>query len=277
MFFSKVSGTGLACAHRGARSLAPENTILAARRAVECGARMWETDVHMTADDHLVIFHDETLGRTTDIASHPEFEPRRPWDVHGFTLEELRTLDAGTYFTRTDPFGTIAAGELSEQQQIRTRGQKIPTLAEALEFTRDNDLPMNLEIKDQTGHPGNDRIVRAVVDEIIKADAQHLILLSSFNHDYMIEAKSIAPGIPTAALQEENHPPDLINYLRSLNVAAYHPDKDITDPQLVRELVQADFTVNVWTVNDRTQAQSLAQAGACAIITDFPQDMINLV
>lgn len=56
-------------AHRGARSLAPENTLAAARRAHDVGADMWETDVAVTADDHLVLMHDDAMTRTTDVAA----------------------------------------------------------------------------------------------------------------------------------------------------------------------------------------------------------------
>ena len=56
----------LAIAHAGARSLAPENTLAAARKALEVGADMWELDVAVTADGHLFLFHDDSLARTTN-------------------------------------------------------------------------------------------------------------------------------------------------------------------------------------------------------------------
>ncbi|WP_147818982.1 glycerophosphodiester phosphodiesterase [Salidesulfovibrio onnuriiensis] len=271
MFFDLLPETGLACAHRGARSLAPENTLMAAQKAVDCGARCWETDAHMTADGRIAIFHDETLERTTDIAGHPEFRDRR--DIHHFTLAELRTLDAGSWFLAADPYGTVASGEVPESDHPAIRAQVIPTLREALDFTVRHNLPMNLEIKDQTGHAGHDTIVRAVLDLVHEARAAHLLLLSSFNHDYLVQAKRLAPGIPTAALQEEQHPENLVDYLRSLGAAAYHPDHRITTPELVRELSEAGLFVNLWTVNDMDRARMFIRAGAKAIITDFPQRM----
>ena len=54
-------------AHRGARSLAPENTLAAARKALEVGADLWETDVSVTNDGELILFHDESLIRTTNV------------------------------------------------------------------------------------------------------------------------------------------------------------------------------------------------------------------
>ena len=62
----------LIVAHRGARRLAPENTLAAARQAYALGADAWELDVEMSADHVPVLLHDDTLERTTDAARQPE-------------------------------------------------------------------------------------------------------------------------------------------------------------------------------------------------------------
>jgi len=81
-------------AHRGARSLAPENTIAAAQRGVEAGADMWELDVQLTADDELIVMHDARLLRTSD--ARYRFPERRPWKVSEFSLSEIQALDCGS-------------------------------------------------------------------------------------------------------------------------------------------------------------------------------------
>ena len=101
----------LIAAHRGARSLAPENTLAAARLALAAGARMWEIDVRMSRDGEIVLIHDPNLERTSDAPG--KFPGRSPWLVHDFTLDELKTLDFGSWFSETDPFGQIAAGKIS--------------------------------------------------------------------------------------------------------------------------------------------------------------------
>lgn len=273
MFFDLLPETGTVCAHRGARSLAPENTLAAAEKALSAGADCWELDVQFTADGHLVVFHDDELARTTDVSSRPEFAARAPWPVHAFTLAELRSLDAGSWFLARDPHGTIASGGIPPADLPSFRNLAIPTLSEALTFTTTHRFPMNLEIKDQLQAPGDLAIVPAVLSAIATSDATDLILLSSFNHAYMAEARRLAPVIPTAALTEERHPGDLIPYLRDLGVAAYHPDADITTPDLVRDLVAAGLRVNLYTVNAPDLALEFWKAGATAIITDFPQRM----
>ena len=61
-------------AHRGARSVAPENTMAAARKAFDFGADLWETDVGVTKDERLILFHDNSLERTTDV--NEKFPPQ---------------------------------------------------------------------------------------------------------------------------------------------------------------------------------------------------------
>lgn len=83
-------------AHRGASGYVPENTLAAVRPGVEQGADLVEIDVQRSADGALVVMHDTTLARTTDVEE--VFPDRAPWDVGDFTLAELRLLDAGSWF-----------------------------------------------------------------------------------------------------------------------------------------------------------------------------------
>ena len=82
-----VRNRRLIAAHRGARSLAPENTLAAARAALAAGAHMWEIDLRMSRDSELVLLHDPDLKRTSDAQS--KFPGRSPWLVYDFTLSEL--------------------------------------------------------------------------------------------------------------------------------------------------------------------------------------------
>jgi glycerophosphoryl diester phosphodiesterase len=104
-----------------------------------------------------------------------------------------------------------------------------------------------------------------------KCQAEKRVLISSFNHDYLAIAKTLCPLISTGALQEDEHPPDLVHYLQTLQVSAYHPANEIVDEQLVHQLRAAGFGVNVFTVNDRKRQLKLFSMGATAIFTDFPE------
>jgi glycerophosphoryl diester phosphodiesterase len=111
-------------AHRGASAYAPEHTIAAYRLAVEQGADFVEQDLQISKDGVLVCLHDLTLERTTDVeqvfpnraAAGPD--GRKTWHVSDFTLRELKTLDAGSWF------------------DAKFKGERIPTFQEAIDLLR---------------------------------------------------------------------------------------------------------------------------------------------
>ena len=194
----KPNMTVLNIAHRGARSLAPENTLAAARKGLELKADLWELDVAVTADDELVVLHDDTLERTSNVQQ--VFPQRKPWEVWTFSLAELRSLDFGTWFLETDPFKQIQAGAVSLEEQAAFAGEPIPTLREALEFTRQNGWKVNIEIKDASNTPGDAFIAEKVVELVQELGMTESVLISSFNHSYLLRVKAVEPAIVTAAL-----------------------------------------------------------------------------
>lgn len=276
LFFDNLPKGGFICAHRGARSIAPENTILAMRRAKECGAHCWETDVRLSRDGELVIFHDPTLERTTDIASRKKFRSRKPWKTDHFTAVELKELDAGSWFLTDDPFGTVASGEVTAEERAAIRGQKIPLLKEVLEFNRIHHFPVNLEIKSLDTLPGDVAIVDRVMSMLQQTATTDLVLLSSFRHDYLLRARALHPTIALAVLAERQHPANLCSYLDKLSATAYHPEKALCTPGLITELQQAGFRINSWTVNDIAMAKEMLQA-KMGVITDWPQRITSIL
>jgi len=269
LFFDRLPGTGYVCAHRGARTLAPENTMLAAELALEVGADYWEMDVQKVADGSLIVFHDDYLPRTTDVASRREFANRSPWQVSSFTLDELQQLNAGSWFADDSPYSTIVTSVVDKHRVKRMKEAKISTLKEALAFSRHNDFPINVEIKDQIESPGDLSIVKDVLKVIRKQEAEDLVLISSFNHAYLAEVHRLIPEIPLAVLVEDKHPEDIVGYLGALGSSVYHPDIRITDIELVRTLTKAGIKVAPWTMNYMDQAVDFIDAGCFGIITDY--------
>ena len=113
-----MSGVVEIIAHRGARSLAPENTLAAARLAHRLGAHRWETDAVLTRDGQLVLFHDEILTRCTNVVQTFENDPQAPekifWTGPGsidrldsHVLVDLELLDAGSWFERDGAYSTV--------------------------------------------------------------------------------------------------------------------------------------------------------------------------
>ena len=91
-------------AHRGDSFHAPENTLEAARLAWEAGADAWELDVQLTRDGVPIVLHDESLLRTTDVATRFKDDPRGQagFRVSDFDFSEIRALDAGSWFVAAD-------------------------------------------------------------------------------------------------------------------------------------------------------------------------------
>ncbi|WP_462323790.1 glycerophosphodiester phosphodiesterase [Desulfoplanes sp.] len=273
MFFDDYTGSVLAIAHRGARSLAPENTLCAAYKALDTGAYAWEMDVQMSRDGHLVITHDNTLGRVTDVERVPRYAPRTPWRVADFTLEELHSLDFGSFFVGEDPFGQMAAGTVSGEEARTFRTMTLPTLEEGLRFTRDHGFRINVEIKDLAGTPGHGVVVERAVEMIRRFDLVEQTLISSFNFEYLRRTREILPGLPTAALMDAENMGggSILETLKGLGVQAWHPDKGILKNDDLRDVLDAGMYVDVWTVNDAREMRSLVVRGVTGLITDFPQ------
>lgn len=264
----------LCIAHRGARSVAPENTILAARRGLEEGADLWELDVQCTADGRLVVIHDDTLERTTDVAARPEYAGRAPWRVCDFTLHEVRGLDAGGWYRAADPHGQVASGGVTARDLAMFSGLRIPTLDEALAFTADQGWRVNVELKDMTGsgpgHPDDKAVTRAVLERIRAHGLVERVLLSSFRHDYLRHAAAMEPGLARAALVEDVRPDDPVALCRDLGVTAYHPGGDIVTAADVAALRTLGVAVNVWTVNGEADMRRFLRWGVAGLITDVP-------
>jgi glycerophosphoryl diester phosphodiesterase len=179
----------LVIAHRGDSVHAPENTLEAAMLGWEAGAEAWELDVQLTRDGVAVVFHDETLSRTTDVAERFGGDPR---DRDGFRLGdfdwcEIASLDAGSWFVANAPgersaaaFGTLENLDESRRSHYRSGQVRVPRLVDALTLTADRDWLLNIEIKSFPGNPTG--LVEAVLDAIVSTDTASRVLLSSFDH-----------------------------------------------------------------------------------------------
>jgi glycerophosphoryl diester phosphodiesterase len=261
-------------AHRGARSLAPENTLAAARKAFEIGADMWELDVCMTKDGEMILLHDDTLARTSNAAE--VFPGRAPWKVADFTLKEICQLDFGSWFNQKDPFKQIAAGNVPKAEQESYVGEPAPTLREALAFTKENHWKVNIEIKNLVGTEGHAVIVERVVALVRELGMERDVLISSFNHDYLIQTNDLAPEIRTGALVEHGYP-DPVKLVTRLGAQAYNPKFGEVTPEEIRKLREAGFDVFVYTVNDPVDMKFLVESHVSGIFTDFPQTLRDIL
>ncbi|MBE6670457.1 MAG: hypothetical protein E7601_09680 [Ruminococcaceae bacterium] len=143
--------------HRGDKEFCPENTMPAFRRAISIGCDAIETDIHQTADGHMIIMHDHDVDRTTDGTGR----------ICEKTLAEMKLLDAGIKFSE------------------EFKGTPVPTLDEFLDLCEPHkDLLLNLELKDYPQVEG-DKISFSSVDKVIaaveKRNMQDRVMINSFS------------------------------------------------------------------------------------------------
>ena len=255
-------------AHRGARSLAPENTLVAARKAHNLGADLWETDVAVTADDQLVLMHDDVMTRTTNVADI--FPERIPAAFSTYSLAEIRSLDAGSWFERDDPFGQVAAGTVRRQELTQYAGEKVPMLWEAFELTLELDWFLNLELKAQPAPKGNFDVVSAVlalVDEV-GIGPDHL-LFSSARHSWLKTLKQCRPDFEVQAILGL-FPEDPMDFSEPF-FDTFNPRHTRLSVDQLEKQVNRGLKLNPYTVNDDELIASLIEIGVAGLITDFPQ------
>jgi glycerophosphoryl diester phosphodiesterase len=260
-------------AHRGARSVAPENTLLAAQRAFEIGADLWETDVAVTSDYGLILMHDSLLLRTTNV-SHC-FADRKDQPVHQFSLEEIRKLDAGSWFLDQDPFGQIAANLVPLNQLNACKGEKVPTVEEALVFTKQCHWKINLELKilpaKMDGFPLVAQIL-ALIDRVAITTDQ--VIISSFNHRWLQEIRTLRPSICIQALvgaAKERK----IDW-RNFEFETYNVNHHLIDEIQIRRAQSNGKQINVFTVNAIADMHYYQKLGVTGLFTDFPQRLNEL-
>jgi glycerophosphoryl diester phosphodiesterase len=227
--------------HRGAAAYAPENTLESIRTAADMGVAWVELDVKLTKDQVPIIFHDEDLDRTTN-GSGP---------VMLRTYEEISQLEAGSWFA--DSFAGI----------------KIPTLEEAAELIMELGLGLNLEIKPC---PGRERETAEVaLDHLSRMWEDHdKLLISSFSHVSLEAARDMANDWKRGLLIDDPMPPNWRDLADYLGAASINIGDKFTTRELVEEIMDEDYAIAVWTVNDPQRARQLQQWGVDSIFTDMP-------
>ena len=225
-------------AHRGASAGAPEHTIPAYEAALQAGADALELDVHLSADDQLVVIHDERLERTTDGRGL----------VREHTLQQLKRLDAGRWFGRA------------------FRGQRIQTLTEVLERFRDR-AAFGVELKGGSDvYPGIEERLLTLV-QIYGVTERTLV--ASFDHHALRKCHDLDPEIRLGALVVGRllAPAALApkGLLSALCLAA-----ELTSERDVTACRAAGLDCYVWVVNEPLAARRFAGWGVAGLITDRP-------
>ncbi len=237
----------LVIAHRGFSWIAPENTLIAFRKAMETGVGMAECDVYLSRDGVPVVIHDEKLKRTTGVSG----------SVHEKTASELGRLDAGSWKSK------------------EFRGERIPTLVDLLRLVKGH-LRLVIEIK-QTGM--ETEVVKAIREAGVDPDA---VMIFSFDRDTVLNIARLEPLLPTTWLvgklpDDDDGRRRVLREALGARASAIGLPKDRVFPDFVRRAHECGLPVFVWTVNKVKDMESLLDVGVDAIITDRPDVAIELL
>ena len=222
--------------HRGARGLAPENTLSSFQKAIDCAVDAVELDVY-AIEGRLLVIHGGRLEYTTAGQGR----------ILDHTVAELREIDAGN-------------------------GQKIPFLEEVLDLI-DKKLDVNVELKGPGSAGVACKIISKYVKE--KGWSWNNFLISSFDHHMLAEAKHLLPKVPRGALYA-NVPLHFGQGTELIEPIAINLGLDFVRQEFVDDAHRRSCNVYVYTVNHVDDARDLQAMGVDGIFTDYPDRMKKL-
>ena len=248
-------------AHRGDSHNYPENTLEAFLSAVRMGVDVIETDVHLTKDKKIVIWHDPTLERNTDGSGR----------VEDHTLAELKRLDAGYTFS----------GDGGRSHPFRNKNVRMATLSEALEACPRQRFNVDLKSKDPA-------IVEQFEQVVLEHDAQDRVLCASFHLENLRLMRRRNPGILTSLTTLEVLPL-LIKQKTGLLPRDLGLDRTavfqvpvsqwgirVITPRFISAFHERGSVIQVWTINDEREMRRLFNMGVDTVMTDDPATLIRV-
>lgn len=235
----QVDGVPALVSHRGAALDAPENTVAAIRTALEQGAEAVELDVQLTQDDVPVLIHDPTVQRTTD-----------GWGrVTQMTAAEIGELDAGSWF------------------HPDFAGERVPTLAAALEVLQPAPINVFLELKDDW----SDAQLAPLVADLRRQGMLNRVVLQSFNVDTLGALQRIAPEFARVMLTRQLGG-SFTERALELGVSGVGAKSALfaAFPDAAAELRSQGLGIAVYTLNSAVEWSMAADFGVDLVITDDP-------
>ena len=218
-------------AHRGASGTQPENTLAAFQAAIDMQVDGIEVDV-FEKEGQLLLIHDRWLERTT--SSQARFDQ--------LSLQQLQHLDAG-------------------------QGQKIPLLEEMFALVQ-QQCQYNLELK-------GPNCTSLIVSHIREASQRYSLsfedfIVSSFNHDWLMQVKALEPQIPLGLLSAAAHNYQLDFAQQALNAYSVHLDVNFVTPDMVAQSQKRGMKVYVYTVDKPDDIRDMLNFGVDGIFSNFP-------
>jgi len=232
-------------AHRGASGNAPENTLAAFKKAIEIGVDAVELDLHGTADGEIVVIHDASLNRTTNMRGL----------INKTTLARIKCADAGAWF------------------DADFTGEPVPTLTEALQCLASGRALCKrtpiavLEIKDPL-------IGETVVAKIREANMLEMAIIISFHAPVLQNVRDVEPRIPTGWLIGNHNssvsPAQLCQQLTELGSSLLNVNHLMITAEFAYEVRRRGITLWSWTVDSIERMRQMKEFGVQGITSNHP-------
>ncbi len=273
-------------AHRAGKNLAPENTLLALEACLETNeyqVDILEFDLHMTKDEQLILLHDDTLNRTTNIAKKEAY-------ACDYTLEELKLLNFAMDFTPNEnsPSKLLGLKKIVDPNEIAQRKCGVLTFKDALDYIEskvesgdiNHKVSYIIEIKDggELGKKATDQLYTELTkrgmlrDAVIGTFESEITRYMDDKYPEIIRSSSISEVLTFYMSFLLNV--DLNGVKLGFDVMQIPYDQFVINlghKSMIDYAHKYGIAMQYWTINEPQKMQELKDAGADAIITDDPK------
>ncbi|RUL55929.1 MULTISPECIES: glycerophosphodiester phosphodiesterase [Lysinibacillus] len=252
-------------AHRGGAHLAPEHTMIAFEKSYNLGVDGFEVDIRLTKDEEIILFHDDSVDRTSDGVGF----------VKDFTLEELKQLNFGYHFQ-----------DLEGNFPYREEKIEVVTLRELFETFPNTYI--NIDIKDGPDTYEGSLMPSKLWRLIEEFEVENRIVVTSFFSE-QVDRFNLYAQNRVALGAGENDVRKAFTAFSSQFGHLYHPKVDVfqippksgvvslDSPKFINFLSKLNIPVHYWTINDTDTMRHLIEIGAKGIVTDRPDIAIAFI
>ncbi|WP_367104337.1 glycerophosphodiester phosphodiesterase [uncultured Psychrobacter sp.] len=264
--------------HRGARNEALENTLSAFQHAHGLHARGLagvEFDVQLTADNHLIVFHDETLQRLCGVQSRVDQLSLAEIERHLQSGHQIITLDKLAQKLSDSSQSWLPEHEVSSQGFVAPNYFLFKNLCFDSPLSKFTHIELEIKTHSRTPHS---KLIQALIDYFVDTPLASLpIVLTTFDVQLLNQLRhnKFLATIPRGLLVRL---PELLAtasntalQLGCVQLGIYHP---LITQAIIQEAHRYNLLVSAWTVNDIEIAKQLAQWQVDVIITDIPTQML---
>ncbi|MBZ9650978.1 glycerophosphodiester phosphodiesterase [Psychroflexus montanilacus] len=262
--------------HRGARGLAPENTLQAFQKALELGVNTLELDLAVTKDKQIIVSHEPWMNADICLdadGNDIEKANEKSFNIYQMTYEEVKRFDCGSKYNPAFP-------EQKLESAYKPLLREVLQMADSLRKNHGKEIAYNIELKslpegDDLFHPKPSEFVKMVMDLLLEETDINRVNLQSFDFRVLKELHKAYPNVKLAALVYNTDFDTALNDL-GFEPEIYSPYFPLVNKKLVAEAHEKGIQVIPWTVNELEQMKTLLKYGVDGLITDYPDRALKL-